>query len=193
MTKLRKQRRKKVFRANINRKRLRNKLNSTGQLSCDEIKKAWEYKKSARHNLEDMGLVYDPNKNLKKSNIKQLLTEKMTGTTKFKVENIDQVCSPTKKHIAEELEKDAKAPRKKMFRLPESQVTWLTYLLDVYGYDYKAMARDKKNYNQETWKQIRSKIKVFMGIPEQYAEYLQNKGLLDAEDEELPVPDTDSD
>lgn len=162
-------------------------------LFSDEIKKAWEYKKSAKHNLEDMGLVYDPNKNLKKSNIKQLLAEKMTGTTKFKVEDVEPMSSPTKKHIAEELEKEAKAPRKKMFRLPESQVEWLTYLLDKYGHDYKAMARDKKNYNQETWKQIRSKIKVFMGIPEQYAEYLQSRGLLDAEDEDLVVPDTDSD
>lgn len=37
------------------------------------------------------------------------------------------------------------------------------------------MALDKKNYYQYTWKQIRAKIKVFKGIPEQYNKYLENK------------------
>lgn len=46
------------------------------------------------------------------------------------------------------------------------------------------MERDKKNYYQETWKQIRAKIKTFMGIPQQYAEYLESRGLLDKEIDE---------
>lgn len=64
---------------------------------------------------------------------------------------------------------------------------FITYLLDKYGHDYKAMERDKKNYYQETWKQLRAKIKTFMGIPKQYGEYLKARGLLDKEedDEEL--------
>lgn len=36
------------------------------------------------------------------------------------------------------------------------------------------MSRDKKNHYQLTWKQIRAKIKMFKGIPEQYNEYIQN-------------------
>lgn len=46
------------------------------------------------------------------------------------------------------------------------------------------MERDKKNYYQETWKQLRAKIKTFMGIPKQYGEYLKSKGLLDKEENE---------
>lgn len=70
-------------------------------------------------------------------------------------------------------------------RLPKGQVEFITYLLDKYGHDYKSMERDKKNYYQETWKQLRQKIKTFMGIPKQYGEYLASKGLLDVElDEE---------
>lgn len=61
---------------------------------------------------------------------------------------------------------------------------FITYLLDKYGHDYKAMAKDKKNYYQETWKQLRAKIKTFMGIPKQYSEYLASKGLLDKDDDE---------
>lgn len=69
-------------------------------------------------------------------------------------------------------------------RLPKGQVEFITYLLDKYGYDFKAMERDKKNFYQETWKQLRQKIKTFMGIPKQYAEYLASKGLLDKEIDE---------
>jgi len=39
----------------------------------------------------------------------------------------------------------------------------------------QAMARDAKNYYQETWKQIRNKIKKFKNIPEQYGKYLESQ------------------
>lgn len=71
-----------------------------------------------------------------------------------------------------------------IFRLPKGQVEFITYLLDKYGHDYKAMVKDKKNYYQETWKQLRAKIKTFMGIPQQYGEYLKARGLLDKEEDE---------
>lgn len=38
------------------------------------------------------------------------------------------------------------------------------------------MTRDKRNYYQLTWKQMRAKINTFKNIPEQYAEYLIEKG-----------------
>lgn len=56
------------------------------------------------------------------------------------------------------------------------QVEWITYLLKKYGCDYKAMARDSKNYQQETWKQLRQKVRLFRKIPEQYEEYLKQPG-----------------
>ena len=37
------------------------------------------------------------------------------------------------------------------------------------------MARDAKNYYQDTPKQIRHKIRTFMSIPSQYNEYKKNK------------------
>ena len=39
----------------------------------------------------------------------------------------------------------------------------------------QAMAKDPKNYYQETWKQIRNKIKKFKNVPEQYGKYLESK------------------
>ncbi|XP_029046411.1 nucleolar protein 16 [Osmia bicornis bicornis] len=177
MTKIRKVKRRKKFRMNVNRKRLRNKLQKLPTIKCKQLKDSWEVTKSTRTNLKQMGLAYDPNETLKVSSNKEQLVEK------FKVEDLENVSkkdedvemTPVKVHVSEELEAEAKAPRRRMFKLPNSQVNFLTYLLDKYGEDYKAMARDKKNYDQLTWKQIRAKIKVFKGIPEQYNEYLQTK------------------
>ena len=40
---------------------------------------------------------------------------------------------------------------------------------------FQAMARDHRNYYQDTPKQIRRKILTFKGIPEQYNAYLASK------------------
>ena len=53
-----------------------------------------------------------------------------------------------------------------------------------YGKDYKAMARDSKNYYQETWKQLRQKVRTFKKIPEQFNKYLEENGLQPSDSEE---------
>ncbi|KAK2586220.1 hypothetical protein KPH14_001478 [Odynerus spinipes] len=182
MTKVRKVKRKKKFRVNVNRKRLRNKLQKLPTIECKPLKKEWEITKSTRSNLNEMGLAYDPNEVLPIPNVKRELLEEakqkvLESDTQSESEegDIDIQRIPTKIHVAQALEADAKAPRERMFRLPNGQVQFITYLLDKYGEDYKAMARDKKNYYQLTWRQIRAKIKIFKGIPEQYNEYLRKK------------------
>ena len=125
-----------------------------------------------------MGLSYDPNKTIKiPSNKQKLKVSIASNDNEWEEEHME--AQPTKLHVVESLEEDARAPRVKMFRLPKGQVEWITYLMDTYGKNYRAMARDKKNYNQETWKQIRAKIKRFKSIPEQYSEYLKARNLND--------------
>jgi len=167
MTKLRKQRRRKQYRHNVNRKRLRNKIMNTGSIQCNEIKDKWESKKSARVNMSEMGLCYDPNANVKSKKPKRLLDED---------EEIEEMTVPGKIDVALGLISEATAPRESRFRLPKSQIEYLTYYLNKYGSDYKKMAKDKKNVNQETWKQIRAKIRRFRGIPEQFNKYLTESG-----------------
>lgn len=152
------------------------------------IKDAWEHTKSTRHNLDDMGLAYDPNEALKIPNFKkEILSETrlkgMDNSLGPKEDNgVEKVRS--KDHVAKTLEAEAKAPRERCFRLPNQQVQFVTYMMDKYGDDYQAMARDKKNYYQMTWRQIRAKINSFKKVPEQYAEYLLKKGEIVLDDGE---------
>ncbi|KAG5889943.1 hypothetical protein JTB14_018838 [Gonioctena quinquepunctata] len=192
MTKLRKQRRRKVYRHNVNRKRMRNKIFSVGSIGCKEVKKGWEKQKSVETNLIEMGLSYDPNKTIKIPNMKKKLKSLLTATEDWNETVVEEPVELTKCHIAEALEADAKAPRERRFRLPKNQLERLAHLMKTYGNDYKAMERDKQNYNQETWKQIRQKIKRFMSIAKEHNKYLDNINLdlfrfdeLDISDDEL--------
>ncbi|XP_061714257.1 nucleolar protein 16 [Cydia pomonella] len=186
--KIKKQHRKKKYLHKLNRKRMHLKQRSTGQVNCKTLKEAWDMKKSTLRNLKEMGLANDPNKAIKIPNYKQeqLKRAKKIVNQEESSESEDDTEEKTipKKEVVERLEKEARAPRERRFMLPKGQVEYLTYLLDKYGHDYKAMARDKKNFYQETWKQIRAKIKTFMGIPKQYGEYLKARGLLDKEIDE---------
>ncbi|XP_012261901.2 uncharacterized protein LOC105689456 [Athalia rosae] len=192
MTKVRKQKRRKRFRANVNRKRLRNKLRKLPKIECKEIEGSWEVKKSIRGNLDSMGLAYDPNEVLKIPSTKHSLTKSQKRGRWLEEENMETDTIQNEKpdhkpkiHVANALDADAKAPRERLFRLPKGQVQFVTYLMEKYGDDFKAMARDRKNHYQMTWCQIRSKINTFKSIPEQYAEYLLKTGEIVLDD---PTP-----
>lgn len=64
-----------------------------------------------------------------------------------------------------------------MIRLPKGVVAHLSYMMDTYKFNYKAMVMDKKNYDQWTWKQFRAKCRRFMTIPEQFNVYLESRQL----------------
>lgn len=170
MTKIRKVKRRKKFRVNVNRKRLRNKQRRLPPIQCPQLKAEWDTSLSVRTNLAQMGLAYNANETFKvSSSIEQSVPGKILRTHSSEEEEvINKQIKPTKLHVLETLRQEAQAPRVRLFRLPKSQVTFLTYLLKKYGDDYKAMAKDKKNYDQMTWKQIRAKINRFKRIPEQY-------------------------
>ncbi|XP_045769384.1 nucleolar protein 16 [Maniola jurtina] len=188
--KIKKQHRKKKFLHKLNRKRMHLKQKNTGEVRCKVMKEAWNPKKTTSRNLRDMGLASDPNKAISIPSFKEEKLRKalaIVNNAESDLEEEQEVVVPRpapKIRVAEQLEQEAKAPRERRFMLPKGQVEFITYLLDKYGHDYKAMERDKKNYYQETWKQLRAKIKKFMGIPKQYGEYLKARGLLEKEEDE---------
>lgn len=125
-----------------------------------------------------MGLSCDPNKTIKiPYSRKQIEASLSSNKTEWEEHIINEEPTNEKSKVAKILEDDAKAPRQRKIRLPKSQVEWLSYLIKKYGNDFKAMAHDNKNYNQETWKQIRQKILRFRSIPEQYNKFLQENNL----------------
>lgn len=185
--KVKKQHRKKKYLHKLNRKRMNKKQKKTGGIECKIVKEAWNDHKTAHRNLKDMGLVSDPNKAIKIPSFKEEQLKKakqMVNPDQSEEEVVQAVRTPCRKDIAEKLEQEANAPRERKFMLPRGQVQFISHLLDTYGHDYKAMAKDKKNYYQETWKQLRAKIRTFMGIPKQYGEYLKQRGLLEKEDDD---------
>ncbi|BET01723.1 Ribosome biogenesis protein Nop16 [Nesidiocoris tenuis] len=165
MAKIRKLKRRKTYKYNVNRKRLKNRRKRMPKIQCDELKEQWEKHKTPKENLRQMGLTHDANAAIQIPNEKPELM------------SVDQNLSPPQKtHVALELEAEAKAPRVKKFRLPDNQVRWLTKLIDKYGDDYKSMACDRKlNQFQETAKKLRQKIATFRKIPEQWEAYLASK------------------
>ncbi|XP_014240892.1 nucleolar protein 16 [Cimex lectularius] len=160
MTKIRRQKKRKVYNYDVNRKRLNCRSKKRPKITCEPVKSEWNGSLSVKANLSVMGLSFDPNDTVK-------ITKK------------DEPTEPepeVKTKVVEQLEAEAKIRGPKNFRLPNSQVHWLTKLLLKYGDDYKAMERDRKlNCFQETSKQLRAKIKRFEKIPEQYEEYLRKK------------------
>lgn len=85
-----------------------------------EVKNAWDEKKSIQANLGEMGLSFDPNVSIGIPKKKQQLQEALGAPDKDWRQEDEPVA--TKKFVADALEADAKAPRRKMFRLPKSQV-----------------------------------------------------------------------
>ncbi|CAH0395123.1 unnamed protein product [Bemisia tabaci] len=139
------------------------------KFDCEEIKEAWARGRTLGQNFKDMGLAVDPNKAVKTT----------FGTQDSEEEDSDSVPQlipiPKKKHVAEALEADAKAPRERKIRLPDGEVRFIAQLMTRYGDNYEKMARDNRNKWQWTPAQFRAKIKRFMTIDDQYKFYLNNR------------------
>ena len=157
-------------------------MGTNAALCCSDVMKAnWDNSKAVKDNLDSMGLAYDPNKVITNKTTKAKMVEKM------KESRAGAVDGPVQKALAAEdgsvvrlLEEEvASMPRKSSFRFPPDQVKLITYMMDKHGEDYKAMARDRRNVMQETPKQIKHKILKFRSIPQQFAKYAKEKGLLD--------------
>ncbi|XP_037679074.1 nucleolar protein 16 isoform X2 [Choloepus didactylus] len=66
-----------------------------------------------------------------------------------------------KPYVLNDLETEASIPEKKGNTLSRDLIDYVRYMVENHGEDYKAMARDEKNYYQDTPKQIRNKINVY--------------------------------
>ena len=198
MTKLRKQRRRKKFNYQRNRKRVRKAQEKTTKFNikvdCQAMKESWDNRISAKENLDNMGIVMSatelmPIVSTKKSMVKKM--KKMKNGSNDDVANKVQVTRP---EVVEKLVQEANVERKQNFRFSSQQVKFITYMMDKHRDDYEAMSRDHKNHYQETPAKIRGMITKFISIPEHYAPYLKERGLLQTEenqDNDVVIDDLD--
>ncbi|KAK7019765.1 hypothetical protein SK128_026259 [Halocaridina rubra] len=134
-----------------------------------DLQKEWNKKKSASANVEGMGLVFKLHK-MKPDN----MTDGAPGPSNSKPVKVKQ----KKTTIVEKLESSANKKKKKILggtRLPPDLVAYSTRMLNKYGFDFKAMARDHTNYYQDSWKQIRTKILRFIQNPRHFAVYIKER------------------
>ena len=146
----------------------------------DVMKELWNPKESIKNNLESMGVAFDANKVVETKSIKQEMVERISGSKKTSSKTCEK--SEVIKRLEAEVSK-AEASKVSKFRFTKEQVKWITYCIDKHGEDFKAMARDPKNIWQETPKQIKQKVLKFISIPEQFAVYAKDWGMLEVEED----------
>ncbi|XP_052706912.1 nucleolar protein 16-like [Crassostrea angulata] len=171
MGRVRKKRKGAKYNYDKNRRKEWKKAKKLPTIGCTQIKEAWDPKKSVKKNLEEMGISADPNQTFKIPKTKDIFISEDSKTDEEEKTRKRQ----PKEHVIEDLEMEASIPQEKTLKLSSEEVKYCIYMLEKYGEDYKAMARDKRNHFQDTPKQIKKKIKTFMNIPEQYNAYIASK------------------
>uniref|UniRef100_A0A1Q3EWQ2 Nucleolar protein 16 n=1 Tax=Culex tarsalis TaxID=7177 RepID=A0A1Q3EWQ2_CULTA len=192
---LRKTKKNQKYNYNRNRKRLDKQLKSTGPIRCLEIKRSLDPRKKLSTNIREMGLSFDVNRTIPVPNAKQnrlLLTRYVNGFLEEDASDVETSTEvrppPPKIHVAQQLEQEANEYVESRFRLPKGQVKFICRMIDAHGFNYRAMARDRSNYDQETWRQLRQKVRKFLSIPDQCTPYLEQKGWLDCDMEDPSDP-----
>jgi len=157
----------------IRRKYRKSKKGATAQ--NEAIKSAWNSSKTAKQNLEGMGLMYDLNK-FGKSNMENRDVEEMDVAEAQTLAGNQRQKIPTSA-VCERLEKEAKAEMPRTLRLSQTDLRFCIRMMEKHGSDYEAMSFDPLNHYQLTAAQIKRKIELFKTIPPQYNAYLRAKGI----------------
>ncbi|XP_028909244.1 nucleolar protein 16 [Ornithorhynchus anatinus] len=162
--------RRQKFGYNVNRKRLNRaaRRKTAPRIACSHIRHAWDHGKSVRQNLAEMGLAMDPNKAVP-------IRKKQAQVTAMEVDGpVERRKALIRKpYVLNDLEAEASLPEKKGNTLSRDLIDYVRYMVENHGEDYKAMARDEKNYYQDTPKQIKSKINVYKRFyPEEFQAFV---------------------
>ncbi|KAJ8025684.1 Nucleolar protein 16 [Holothuria leucospilota] len=157
------------FRYNVNRRKLWKKAKKVPTIESEPIKNAWVAHKGIPANFASMGLSADVNKTLRIPKTKELLRPAAVDADKSSRQK------PLKGYVADELAAEAALKPERKWSLSDPVRKFCIYMIEKYGDDYKAMARDPRNYYQKTPKQIKGTILTFKRLPETYNAYLETK------------------
>ncbi|XP_035899200.1 nucleolar protein 16 [Anopheles stephensi] len=179
---LRKTKKNQKYDYSRNRKRMVQKSRRNGSIRCPEIRAAYDRTKLPARNIREMGLAYNVNRAIPVPNVKKQILDMEKALAGGKQTTKKRPAQPApKQHVADELEQQANEFAGTRFRMARSMVRIITGMIDRHGFNYQAMARDRTNYEQETWRQYRAKVRRFLRIPEQCTPYLERKGWVDCD------------
>uniref|UniRef100_A0A1A7Y2Y7 Nucleolar protein 16 n=1 Tax=Iconisemion striatum TaxID=60296 RepID=A0A1A7Y2Y7_9TELE len=168
MPKAKQSKRRKQYDYNMNRKKLKKKFikKSAPRIEHPQIRNAWEDNKSMAKNLLEMGLSFDPNRTLPIK--KQTLLRRKHG---------DRLPEHvvTKPYVLNKLQEEANLPEKDTKSCSSDLIEYVQHMIREHHDDHKAMARDEKNYYQDTPKQIRRKINEYKRChPQHYEAFISS-------------------
>ncbi|XP_026051492.1 nucleolar protein 16 [Carassius auratus] len=162
MGKIKKSRNRGKFDYNKNKKKLKKKMRRKDkpQIECPQIRKAWDEHKTVKQNLKDMGLSLGTKGMLPIKNSKE--TESKPAETNV-----------LKPYVIEAMEEEANLHGPGKTTCSTDIIEYVQYMVKEYNEDYKAMARDEKNYYQDTPKQIKRKVDFYKRChPKKYAAFI---------------------
>ncbi|KAG9265911.1 nucleolar protein 16 [Astyanax mexicanus] len=152
-----------TFDYNKNRKKQKKKLKKKERptIGCAQIRKAWDDRKSAKQNMQDMGLSYGT-KGVLPINKKSFSAP---------VEEAQAVV--VKPYVIREMETAASLRGKNTRTCSNDLTEFVQYMIREHNEDYKAMAKDEKNYYQHTPKQIKRKVELYKRChPQDYGAFI---------------------
>ncbi|XP_072518231.1 nucleolar protein 16 [Salminus brasiliensis] len=153
-----------TFNYNTDRKKLKKKImrKERPTIGCAQIRKAWDDRKSAKQNMQDMGLSFGT-KGVLPINKKSLSEP---------VEQGDQAVV-VKPYVIREMETVASLRAETKTTCSNDLTEFVQYMIREHNENYKAMARDEKNYYQHTPKQIKRKVDLYKrSHPQDYAAFI---------------------
>ncbi|XP_010790293.1 nucleolar protein 16 [Notothenia coriiceps] len=151
MPKAKKSGKRKKFNYNLDRKKMKKQAikKCKPRIENSQIRNAWDDKKSTSRNLQDMGLAFDPNRSLP---IQKKSLTREDRITKAPVETV------TKPYVVNQLEEEANRLQKDSKTLSSDLIEYAQHMIREHKDNLKEMARDEKNYYQDTPKQIKRKL-----------------------------------
>jgi len=183
---LKKLKKGKKFNYGRNRSRVRkqqektSKFNVALKVDCQAMKEVWDTRVSLKENMTNMGVAFDANNVVPKISSKHKMVKEMKKKKGLEVDENEEDGVMRKTEVVAKLENEAKFEAKQTFRFTPTQVQLITYMMDKHGEDWSAMARDPKNHYQETAAKLRGMVNKFISIPEHYAVYCRERGLIQA-------------
>lgn len=166
MPKAKQSSKRKKFDYNQDRKKLKKKLlkKNKPRIENSQIRHAWDDHKTMARNLQEMGLTHDPNQSLPISKQGFFSKDRKTKAA---------VGVVTKPYVLNQLEEEASRPEKDTKTLSSDLIEYAQYMIREHKDNFKAMARDEKNYYQDTPKQIKRKINEYKRChPEHYNNFI---------------------